>query len=87
MIQGVTVKQQPGKDRLTAGNWHVGISRQPGALPARLPPVTVIGDRREAGVFEQVEAHRTTSTVVDAGAVSTGASLLWITPGGTLTTS
>jgi predicted permease len=60
---------------------HVGIARRPGAWPARLTPAEVIGAWREAGVFERIEAHRTTSTIVDAGAVSVGAALLWVTPG------
>ena len=60
---------------------HVGIARQPGAWPSHVTPGNLIGAWREAGVFEQVEAHRTTSAIVDVGAVSTGASLLWITPG------
>ena len=60
---------------------HVGVAAQPGAWPARATPVEVIDAWHEAGIFDQIEAHRTTSTIVDAGALSVGASLLWVTPG------
>jgi len=60
---------------------HVGVSRQPGAWPSNTTKAAAIRAWRDAGIFEQVEAHRTTSTIVDAGAGTTGAALLWITPG------
>ena len=60
---------------------HVGVAPQPGAWPASLSPAGVIAAWREAGIFEQVEAHRTTSTIVDSGTGTVGASLLWVTPG------
>ena len=60
---------------------HVGVAPQPGAWPARVTPVEVIGAWREAAIFEQIEAHRTTSTIVESGAVTVGAALLWVTPG------
>ena len=60
---------------------HIGIARQPGASPSSTTKTDVIRAWRDAGIFEQVEAHRTTSTIVDAGAATTGAALLWITPG------
>ncbi|MEX2272333.1 MAG: ABC transporter permease [Vicinamibacterales bacterium] len=60
---------------------HIGIARQPGAWPSSTTKADVIRTWRDAGIFEHVEAHRTISTIVDAGAGTTGAALLWITPG------
>ncbi len=60
---------------------HVGITRQPGAWPSSTTKADAIRAWRDAGIFEQVEAHRTTSTIVDTGGGTVGAALLWITPG------
>jgi putative ABC transport system permease protein len=61
---------------------HVGIARHPGAWPEGRTPVNLIRAWRDAGIFEQVEAHHSTSgTIVDAGTVSVGAPISWITPG------
>ena len=60
---------------------HIGIAREPGAWPSNTTTASAIRAWRDAGIFEQVEAHRTTSTIVDAGAGTTGAAVLWITPG------
>ncbi len=52
-------------------------------VPGRPVPTKADAIRawRDAGIFEQVAAHRTTSTIVEAGGGTVGAALLWITPG------